>query len=257
MNNNIDELEYLKDAAKPFYFEGSEDISILLVHGFTASPTEMLPLGKFLNEKGFTVHGVRLAGHGTDYRNMVNCTWNDWFKSVEKGYSHLKENFDMIIPIGLSMGALLCLNLVQNYPKTQFPKLLLLAPPFSLNSRLAMLAPILNLFVKFSYKGEDTLDYFKKNKLYSYMYRPTASVIQLTRLIKHIKQQTNSIDIPTLIFYGAKDDMISIPAIKEAKNSLFSQTTDIIIKELPNSGHIVTVEPDSYSMFNMIENFLK
>lgn len=257
MNNNIDELEYLKDAAKPFYFEGSEDTSILLVHGFTASPTEMLPLGKFLNDKGFTVHGVQLAGHGTDYRDMVNCTWYDWYNSVEEGYSHLKDNFNRIIPIGLSMGALLCLNLVQSYPKTQFPKLLLLAPPFSLKSRLAMLAPILNLFVKFSYKGEDTLHYFKKNQLYSYMYRPTASIIQLTRLMKHIKQQTNSIDIPTLIFYGAKDDMISIPAIKVAKNSLFSQTAEITIKELPNSGHILTVEPDSYSMFNIIENFLK
>ncbi|MHA1967993.1 MAG: alpha/beta hydrolase [Candidatus Hodarchaeales archaeon] len=257
MNNNIDELEYLKDKAKPFYLDGSENTSILLVHGFTASPTEMLPLGKFLNKKGFTVHGVRLAGHGTDYRDMVNCTWHDWYNSVEKGYSRLKDNFDKIIPVGLSMGALLCLNLVHNYPKTQFPKLLLLAPPFSIKSRLTMLTPILNLFVKFSYKGKDSLHYFKKNNLYSYMYRPTASVIQLTRLIKHIKQQTNFIDIPTLIFYGAKDDIISIPAIEEAKNSLFSQSTEITINELPNSGHIVTVEPDSLSMFNIIENFLR
>lgn len=257
MNNMNDELEYLKDSAKPFYFEGTRKIGILLIHGFTASPTEMLPLGKFLNEKGFTVHGVRLAGHGTDYRDMINCTWHDWYNSVEKGYSRLKDNFDKIIPIGLSMGALLCLNLVQNYPKMQFPKLLLLAPPFSLKSRLVMLAPIVNLFVKFSYKGEDSLHYFKKNNLYSYMYRPTVSVIQLTRLIKYIKQQTNGINIPTLIFYGAKDDMISIPAIEEAKNSLFSQTTEIAIKELPNSGHIVTVEPDYLSMFNKIEIFLR
>ncbi|MHA2305491.1 MAG: alpha/beta hydrolase [Candidatus Hodarchaeales archaeon] len=257
MNNFIDELEYLKDSAKPFYFEGTKNIGILLVHGFTASPTEMLPLGKFLNDKGFPVHGVQLAGHGTDYRDLGSCTWHDWYNSVENGYKRLKDNFDKIIPIGLSMGALLCLNLVKNYPKTQFPKLVLLAPPFSLKSRLVMLAPLLNLFVKFSYKGEDSLHYFKKKNLYSYMYRPTASIIQLTRLIKHIKQQTNLINIPTLIFYGAKDDMVSIPAIEEAKNSLFSKAKEITINELPNSGHIVTVEPDSLSMFNMIDIFLK
>jgi carboxylesterase len=257
MNNNIDELEYLKDKAKPFYLDGSEDTSILLVHGFTASPAEMLPLGKFLNDNGFTVHGVRLAGHGTKYRDMVKYTWHDWYNSVEKGYSRLKDNFDRIIPVGLSMGALLCLNLVQNHPKSQFPKLLLLSPPFSLQSRLVKLAPILNLFLKFTYKGEDSLRYFKKKNLYSYMYRPTTSVIQLNRLIKHIKQQTNLIDIPTLIFYGSKDDMISISAIDSARHSFFSRKTEVKIKELPNSGHIVTVEPDSVMMCKIIENFLR
>ena len=120
MIDEEDELEYLKHLAKSFYFKGTSELGILLVHGFTASPTEMLPLGKFLNEKGYTVHGIRLAGHATNYRDMVNFTWKDWYDSVEKGFLRLKEDFPIIVPIGLSMGALLCLKLVQSSLETNF-----------------------------------------------------------------------------------------------------------------------------------------
>lgn len=257
MINEEDELEYLKHLAKSFYFEGTSELGILLVHGFTASPTEMLPLGKFLNEKGYTVHGIRLAGHATNYRDMVNFTWKDWYDSVEKGFLRLKEDFSLIVPIGFSTGALLCLKLVQSSLESNFQKLILLAPPFSLKSRLVVLAPLLKFFIKHSYKGEETLQYFKDHNLYSYMYRPTESIIQVSRLIKHLNHQKKQINIPTLILYGSKDEMISIPEITEARKRHFSDETSVDIHELTNSGHILTVEPDSKRMFEIVREFLK
>ena len=56
--------------AEPFFFSGNK-IGCLLVHGFTGAPTEMLPLGQFLSDKGYSVLGVRLSGHGTDLDAMV------------------------------------------------------------------------------------------------------------------------------------------------------------------------------------------
>jgi len=50
--------------AGSFLFRGGR-IGCLLVHGYTASAEEMLPLGEFLVKQGYTVLGVRLAGHGT------------------------------------------------------------------------------------------------------------------------------------------------------------------------------------------------
>ncbi len=256
MKNDYDELESLKHLAKPFYFKGSE-VGVLLVHGFTASPTEMLPLGEFLHEKGYCVHGVLLAGHGSNYRELPKYTWHQWYQSVEEGFFFLKESCKIIIPIGISMGALLCLYLVQQHSEEGIHKLILLAPPFRLKSRLVRLMPLLNLIIKFSYKGEDTLKYFKDHNLYSYMYRPTASVIQLTRLLKHINQQSIRITKPTLIAYGALDDMISISAINGAKEQKFADATTVELLKLPNSGHILTVEPDSEEMFSIINKFLK
>ena len=102
MNTSQDELEYFKDDAKPFYFEGSSNkIGILLTHGFTASPTEMLPLGQYLHRKGFTVHGIQLAGHGTNYWELPNYSYKDWINSIDEGLSLLTEKCETIIPIGI------------------------------------------------------------------------------------------------------------------------------------------------------------
>ncbi|MFX1282633.1 MAG: alpha/beta hydrolase [Promethearchaeota archaeon] len=256
MKNDFNELESLKPLAKPFYFEGSE-VGVLLVHGFTASPTETLPLGKFLHKKGYTVHGIRLAGHGTNYRELSKFTWHDWYKSVETGYLNLKEFCQTVFPIGISLGAILCFYLVHQHHEAHIPKLILLAPPFALKSRLIKLIPLLQIFKKYLYKGETSLQYFKEHNLYSYMYRPITSIIQLTRFLNHINSQPISITIPTLIAYGAFDDMISISAIFDAKEQKFATSTDIEILELPKSGHILTVEPDSEELFIKIDSFLK
>ncbi len=256
MQNDINGLETLKKLAKSFYFEGGE-VGVLLVHGFTASPTETLPLGKYLHEKGYSVHGVLLAGHGTDYQELPKFSWQDWYKSVENGFLYLKDRCKTVVPIGVSLGALLCLYLVHQRSEAKISKLCLLAPPFALKSRLIGLISILGVFRKFLYKGEESLQYFKDHNLYSYMYRPTASVVQLTRFLKHIHKQTIRISIPTLIAYGALDDMISVPAILDAKTQKFSAEARVTTLELPKSGHILTVEPDSEELFHRIEKFLK
>ena len=230
---------------------------MLLVHGFTASPTETLPLGKFLHKKGYTVHGIRLAGHCTNYMELSKFTWHDWYKSVEAGFLNLKDHCQTVIPIGVSLGAILCLYLVHQHPEAKIPKLNLLAPPFALKSRLIRLTPLLKIFKKYLYKGEKALQYFKNHNLYSYMYRPTTSLIQLTRFLKFIHQQPIRITIPTLIVYGALDNMISISAIMAEKEQKFATEADVEILELPKSGHILTVEPDSGKMFKSIERFLK
>ena len=256
MSNYIDQLESLKHLAKPFYFEGG-GVGVLLVHGFTASPTETLPLGKYLHEKGYTAHGVLLAGHGTNYQELSRVPWQDWYESVETGYDYLQDRCEIIIPIGISLGALLCLYLLHKRPESKIQKLCLLAPPFALKSRLIKLIGIFSVFRKFLYKGDESLQYFKNHNLYSYMYRPTASILQLTRFLKHLHREEIHVNVPTLIAYGTLDEMISIPAISEAMKQNFSPNTKIITLELVNSSHILTVEPDSEELFQKIDKFLK
>ncbi len=256
MKNADEELNELKKLAREFYYEGKEKLAILLVHGFTASPSEMLPLGKYLHEKNYTVYGVQLAGHGTYYKDLLNYGWKDWYTSVEKAFNLLKKDYKQILPIGLSMGALLSICLVNIHKDYEFPGLILLAPAFRLKSRLASLAPLLKFVIKFRYKGKESVKYFKEHNLYSYLYRPTRSVEQLLALQKYIDNKIKEIKLPTLIFYGKKDDVISSRAIYPNSRKIFSQQSNIEIIALQNSNHILTVEPDSMELFQLIEKFL-
>ena len=62
--------------AEPFFMPGGKK-GVLLIHGFTGLPAELLLMGQHLNKAGFTVLGVRLAGHGTDRKSTrLNSSHN-------------------------------------------------------------------------------------------------------------------------------------------------------------------------------------
>ena len=60
--------------AEPFFFPGQGEnarIGCLVTHGFTGAPKEMRWLGEYLHRQGYTVCGMRLAGHATRPADMV------------------------------------------------------------------------------------------------------------------------------------------------------------------------------------------
>ena len=99
-----------------FQFEGGRD-GVLLIHGLTGTPTEMRILGKGLNRAGFTVVGVRLAGHCGTEEDLLGTTWEDWYASVEAAADELRGRVDRVFVAGLSMGALLALRLAAVRPE--------------------------------------------------------------------------------------------------------------------------------------------
>jgi carboxylesterase len=101
--------------ATEFQFEGGRD-GVLLIHGLTGTPTEMRILGKGLNRAGFTVVGVRLAGHCGTEDDLLATTWQDWYASVEAAAEQLRGKVDRLFVAGLSMGAILALRLAAVRP---------------------------------------------------------------------------------------------------------------------------------------------
>src|SRR5512146_2812306 len=101
--------------AEPFLFPGSRT-GRLLIHGFTGTPKEMRWMGEYLAGRGFSVMGVRLAGHATTPEDMIRAHWTDWVASVEDGYHLLRGIADHVYLIGLSMGGNLSLLLSTRLP---------------------------------------------------------------------------------------------------------------------------------------------
>lgn len=58
-----------EELVKPFSLQGG-NIGILLIHGFTACPIDLKPLGEILNSFGYTVYAPLLAGHGRTPEEM-------------------------------------------------------------------------------------------------------------------------------------------------------------------------------------------
>ena len=95
--------------AEPFFYPSGE-VGCLLIHGLTGTPFEMRELGEYLSAQGYTVSGPRLAGHGTtDWRDLANTKWQDWYQTVVDAYSDLAARCRQVYLVGLSAGGALAL----------------------------------------------------------------------------------------------------------------------------------------------------
>ena len=92
------------EARGGFTLSGSRALGCLLVHGLTATAEEMRPLGEALAARGFPVHAVCLAGHGTDLASLARARWVDWFASVSEGLARLRPEAPRIAIAGMSLG---------------------------------------------------------------------------------------------------------------------------------------------------------
>lgn len=189
----------------PFFWENQKcEAGILLVHGYTANPNELRVLGEFLYKNGYTVCGVKLAGHGTTAEEMRSTNWIDWYGSVELGYQFLKGKAKNIYGVGISLGGLLLLHLAANFP---LQKLITIGSPIWVGNKQAYLTklfvPITDLLgIKLGYKLEK-LD--KNGEKYNYENNPIRCVYQLLRLINQVKKDLSKIQVPTYIMHSAKD----------------------------------------------------
>ena len=103
-----------------FYFEGSREQGVLLIHGLTGAPVEMRFVGKALNRMGFTVYAPALAGHCQDIPALEATTYEDWINSLRGPLDWLKQKVRHVHTAGICVGGALGLMLAhQEDPKVE------------------------------------------------------------------------------------------------------------------------------------------
>lgn len=101
----------------PKFFQGSNGKAVLLIHGITSGAAQMIPMAKFLNDYGYSVWCVNLAGHGTFPQELLHTSCEDFIAKAEYDYKYLRKYFDTVYVGGLSTGGCLSLYLAANYPE--------------------------------------------------------------------------------------------------------------------------------------------
>ena len=73
------------------FYEGTNGSAVLLIHGITSGAAQMIPMAKFLNDYGYSVWSVNLAGHGTYPEDLLHTTCEDMIRKAENDYQYLKS----------------------------------------------------------------------------------------------------------------------------------------------------------------------
>lgn len=242
--------------AEPFYLKGNGP-SVLVIHGFTASPTEVRPVADYVNNDVMNcdVHSVLLSGHGTDPEDLRSKKWQDWWLSVKNKFND-NNGFDYVV--GLSTGGLLASRLAVENPE-RVKGLVLLSTPMNIATKFRYIIPILKNFVPYISKSKETEEYFKTHNLVSYNKYPLEATTQLLKLIKFTKKNIiPKLNLPTLIVQGEKDETVSLNSYKVIKRIMEENTvkSNIKLELFPKSGHIITVEPEKDQLLKKIIDFI-
>jgi carboxylesterase len=222
---------------------------VLLVHGFTATPREMRPLGRMLAEKGFLVKGVRLPGHGTSPEDLALRRQEEWQQAVRQGFNLLRRNVERIYAVGLSTGALLILQLAKELP---LAGLVLLSPFLRVRHRLAPIAGLLRFLIKYQSRplAAHLIEHY-------YDRRPINGVHQLNRLCRVVKRDLKRIRIPVLMVNGEGDRTIRIDSSLDLFQRLASPHKVFHLYG-PEVGHVLTGQenPRRQEIFDLIQHTL-
>jgi len=225
----------------PFFLEGGP-VGVLLIHGFTGSPPEMRLVGEYLHERGFTVSGPLLPGHGTTVDEMNRCRWTDWTGHAEQALADLCARCEKVFVGGLSMGSLLTLYLAAHHP--DLAGIVLYSPATVVADRRIYLTPLLkHVVAKMPESGEsDLTDPQAESRLWHYDETPVRAAHELLKLIRQVRRLLPRVTCPLLIIHSTGDTAIHPTSAAYTYDQVGS--TDKKLVTLHNSGHCITVDSE-------------
>lgn len=244
-----------------FALGGSRALGCLLVHGFTATPEEMRPLGEALAARGFPVRAVRLAGHGTEVADLARTRWQDWFASVVEGAAALRAEVACVAVVGMSLGALLALHLAAMRP-VDVEALVLCGTPLRLSDPRLRLLPlaarvpwIARRFATIPKRsGPDIADPVVRAASRSYRVMPLAAVVELLRLQGIVRREVARVTQPALLLHGRHDHSAPVANLELLRQCLRSRLVEAHVLE--RSWHVITLDYDRAEMACLAGDFL-
>jgi len=257
------------------FFPGSR-VGVLLVHGLTGTPTEMISVGKRLNKYGFTVYCPVLAGHCSTEEDLLATCWHDWAASVEQALLRLRDHADVIFVGGLSAGAVLSLYLADHHPSLVRGMALYSTTLTWDGWSIPKLSFLLPLVLRLPYIGKryhfvEAFPYGIKNehlrrrivaKMKSgdtatagHTHTPGVIVRELWRMVDAVKKKFPSINTPALIVHANNDDIAGL-----RKNALYMQNrlagpTELL--RLYDSYHMITVDQERHLVADATARFFQ
>lgn len=240
----------IMSGAESFFFKGTNERAVLLLHGYTGAPSEMRLLGEYLNSKGFTVKCVLLPGHGTTPEDLNETTTDDWYAEAEHACCELLSSHSKVMVAGLSMGGLLTIRIASQLP---IERAAILAAPIYLQDKRVPLFPILRYFVKYLPKHKRSYhEAAKYNVAYDKMpTKPIGSILQMINTAK--AEYIPQIEIPCLIMQSKIEHTVAPKSAQYIYDNIKSKVKKLVWFE--HCGHILTLDNEREKVFELVGEF--
>lgn len=234
MNQSI----LIAPGAQPFFLSGGST-GILIIHGYGGSIGDYRSFADRLRADGYTVSGVRLAGHGRGLDELRRSSTKDWRQSVDQAMADLFPRTKNIIIVGASFGGILALDYVQRHPGRVAGIVTVNAPViYRGGGRFQkFILRLLRLFIRdIPKRGLSPADRHWYAQLGSTLAWPINGILDTYQVIDHdVLPSLSSITAPVLLMANSDDPIVSKRSVDVLWRKLGSQHKQRLL--IPGQTH--------------------
>ena len=211
-------------------------ISIVYIHGFTASSEEVRPLpDKIASDLNANLFFTRLTGHGRNPSAMELCSISNWIRDLHEAIEIGSRIGEKVILLSSSTGG--TISVTSALDKKLSQKILgyiFISPNFGINNKFAGMIswPFseywlkLILGKKMKHKPRNDL-----NKKYWTMSYPTNALIPMAKLVREVnKKDYSTVKKPALFYFSMEDKVVNPHKIREFITKWGGNSTTKIVK---------------------------
>lgn len=244
--------------------------AIMLFHGMTGSPFEMRKYANHLHNCGYDVYGYCLPGHGNHPLNINNVTWQNWVEFSNEKYLKLRNKYANFFLGGLCLGAVIALNLAENYDDVSGVVGLsttLFLDGWTIPWYNFLMPLALHTILRYYYTFPEREPYGIKNKITRKTIAklmtkntvamdnyPMSCIYELLELSKYTRRDMSKVTSPLLLIHSEEDDLTSIKSAKFVYENVSSKQKELIT--LKDSYHLVVYDNEKDLVYNKSVEFL-
>lgn len=251
---------------------GNGEHAVLLIHGLSGTPFEVMHLAKKLHQAGFTVRIPLLPGHGEKVHKLSGKKWQGWYDVVAAHFEDLSSQYKTVSVAGLCLGAVLALHLAAE-KGARVKSLSVMAttlffdgwslPWYKFLMPLATHTPLKHFMsvkeqAPYGIKNERlrervAAEMKEDGSGIAYSKMPMSSVREMQKLIAATKKRLHKIKSPTIILHAEEDEVASLKNADYLERHLGSPSIRRVT--LHDSYHLITVDNERDTVANETSAF--
>lgn len=237
--------------AQPFSLGSGRDIC-LLIHGFTATPAQLRPLGERLAAAGYRAEGILLPGHGSTIQDMEKSGWKQWLNAAVEAATRLREEGDRLCVLGVSMGGILSLLLGE---RGLADAVVSMAAPMRIyGGGSARFARFIWPFYRYrKWPPVEKPDFLTDYDI-EYGMTPVRRVPDLNRLMLLAERDLKRLACPLLVVQSHTDETVRPVSADIIYTGVSSREKELMMLE--RSPHVLTLGPEREAVYQRILMFI-
>lgn len=250
----------LHGEARPFHAAGRSPC-LLAFHGFTGSPTEVMPVLRAAAAAGFAVRAPVQPGHGTTPADLQHKTFDDWVSAGRAALVEATREHERVVVLGFSMGSLVALKLAAE-GGPGLAGLVVLGNALFLAAHSSLPLGVFGRFKRtpdvylMKPQAADLEDRTLASSIVTYDRHPVRAAHEVFLAGVRMREELDAIRCATLILHGKKDRVCPSSNAAYLADRLV-RAESVTMRVYPRSAHVLACDADRDEVAADVISFLK